>query len=246
MSEPVEAQLQAAADRAIELASVQAGDRVLDVCCGTGNAAATSAAAGAAAEGIDLDERALEAARRRVPSGLFHVADAAQMPFADASFDVAVSVFGVSFAPGERAVGELLRVVRPGGRIVITTWPRDGSILSAGGIVGRALAEAQPARSAAPSLAPWHDRGALRRLFAPHRVGFSDEQIVFHAPSARAVACEYYDHHPLWLAAREVLGESTYEELRAEAVRFLCDVNEDPCAWRATGRYLATVVKRCP
>jgi len=58
------------------------------------------------------------------------------------------------------------------------------------------------------------------------------------------VANQYYDRHPLWLAAREVVGESTYEDLRAGAVRFFCDVNEDPCAWQATGRYLATVVER--
>ena len=180
--ESVEAQLQAVADRAIELASLRAGERVLDVCCGTGNAAAAAAAAGAAVEGIDLDERALEAARRRVPGALFHAADATRMPIADASFDLAVSVFGVIFAPGELAARELIRVVRPGGRIVLTIWPQEGSILSAGGIVGHALGRARPPQSGAPDLTPWHDRGALRRLFAPHPVHFFEEQITFTLP----------------------------------------------------------------
>jgi SAM-dependent methyltransferase len=78
------------------------GQRVLDVACGSGNAA----------EGTKID---------------FRVADAQELPFADASFDVVLSVFGVMFAPDqERAAREILRVCRPGGRIGLATWPPSG------------------------------------------------------------------------------------------------------------------------
>jgi len=115
--ENVELQLQAAADRAIEHAKVSAGERVLDVCCGTGNAAAAAAAIGAKVDGIDLADRPLALARQRVLAGHFQVADATRLPFENDAFDVAVSVFGVIFAPGELAVpkreldalGEIIR-----------------------------------------------------------------------------------------------------------------------------------------
>lgn len=61
---------------------------------------------------------------------------------------------------------------------------------------------------------PWHDRGTVRDAFTPHRVEFIDEQITLTAASPQAVADEYYDHHPLWLAARKIVGESRYEQLR--------------------------------
>lgn len=241
--ERVAVQLQPAADRAIELADVVAGERVLDVCCGTGNAAAVAAGVGAQIDGIDLAERLLEVARERVPSGHFQAADATRLPFEDDAFDVAVSVFGVIFAPGEPASSELVRVVRAGGRIVITTWPQAGSILSAGGLVRRAVAEFDPSARDAPQPTPWHDRGVLRELFAPHDVEVFEEQITFHADSPQAVADEFYDHQPLWLAARRIVGDTRYEHLRAEATQFFSEVNEDPGAWRATGSYLAIVVK---
>jgi len=82
---PVEAQLQRAADRAIELAQVRAGEYLLDVCCGTGNAAAAGLAAGASVTGIDLDERAIQIACERLPAAAFEVADALRLPFADDS-----------------------------------------------------------------------------------------------------------------------------------------------------------------
>lgn len=241
--ENVELQLQAAADRAIEHAKVSAGERVLDVCCGSGNAAAAAAAIGAKVDGIDLADRPLALARQRVPAGHFQVADATRLPFENDAFDVAVSVFGVIFAPGELAVGELLRVVRPGGRIVITTWPEAGSILSAGSIVRRAVAQVDPPPADSPDPTPWHDRGALRDLFAPHHVKFSYEQITFRADSPQAVAHQLFDQHPLWLAARQVVGCSVYEQLRVQATQFFSDVNDDPCQWRATGAYLAAVAQ---
>ncbi len=239
----VELQLQAVADRAVEHARIRAGDRMLDVCCGTGNAAAAAAALGVRIDGIDLARQPLDIARRRVPDGRFQVADATSLPFDADTFDAAVSVFGVIYTHGDRAISELVRVVRPGGRIVITAWLEAGSILSAGGIMRRAIAQVEPPPRDAPQPTSWHDREALRDLFTPHHVEFSDEQITFRAASPQAVADEYYGSHPLWLAARKSVGQSRYEQLRAEATQFFTDINEDPLAWRASGRYLAAIVR---
>lgn len=238
---PVEAQLRSAADRAVELAGVHAGDRVLDVCCGTGNAAAAALSVGALVTGIDFDESVIRVARQRLPAGAFEVADAMRLPFADDSFDVAVSTFGVSFLAGEPAARELVRVVRDGGRIVITSWPEGGSILSAGSILRRAVLEAQGRPAVVHDPAAWHDRRYVRGLFAPHSVKFSDEQIVYRAASPQAVAAQYYDQHPQWLQARDVVGEPAYGRLREQATRFFDELNDHPSEWRATEGYLAAV-----
>ena len=239
---PVEAQLTVAAARATELADVRPGERLLDVCCGTGNAAAAGFTAGAIVTGIDLDPGQVDAAHQQVPAGTFLVADAMSLLFADDSFDVVVSTFGVSFLPGAPAADELLRVVRGGGRIVITSWGPAGSLLSAGGILGRAVAQAQGHPAFASSVIAWHDRATVRELFAPHRSQFSDEQIVFTAVSGHAVAQQYYERHPQWLKARQIVGETAYRQLQQRAARHFNEINEHASAWQATDRYLASVV----
>jgi len=167
--------------------------------------------------GTGLDESVIQVARECLPPGTFEVADAMRLPFADDSFDLAVSTFGVSFLPGEPAVRELVRVVRDGGRIVITSWPERGSILSAGSILRRAMLEAQGRPTVVHDPTAWHNRSTVRDLFAPHSVESCDEQILYQAASPRAVAAQYYDHHPQRLRAREVVGEAVYAQLREQA-----------------------------
>lgn len=103
-----------------------AGERVLDIACGSGTAALVAARRYCEVTGIDYVPALIERARQRaVAEGLgadFQVADAQALPFADASFDVILSVYGVQFAPDQqRAASELLRVCRPGGRIGLAT-----------------------------------------------------------------------------------------------------------------------------
>src|SRR5205814_9555756 len=95
------------AEQVVALARLRGGERVLDVACGTGNAALLAAEAGADVVGLDRAERLVAVARARVPGATFVVGDAQALPFADDEFDVAVSVFGVIFAEDpDRAVGE--------------------------------------------------------------------------------------------------------------------------------------------
>jgi ubiquinone/menaquinone biosynthesis C-methylase UbiE len=100
---------------------------VLDVACGSGNAALAAARRYCEVTGVDYVPALVERAKTRANAeGLridFRIGDAQALPFADASFDIVVSVFGVMFAPDhEKAASELLRVCRPGGRIGLCSW----------------------------------------------------------------------------------------------------------------------------
>jgi SAM-dependent methyltransferase len=122
-----------AAERLVESADLEAGWRVLDIATGSGNAAIAAARCGCEVVGVDyvpaLLERGRERARVERLAVEFREGDAEALPFPDASFDAALSIYGVMFAPDqERASRELLRVVRPGGRIALANWTPDGLI----------------------------------------------------------------------------------------------------------------------
>jgi SAM-dependent methyltransferase len=114
----------------VKFAGVKAGERVLDVACGTGVVAVTAAQRGAKVTGLDLTPALLERARYNAGlAGLsieFIEGDAERLPFENAAFDVVLSQFGHMFAPRPNiAVSEMLRVLKPGGRIAFSTWPPE-------------------------------------------------------------------------------------------------------------------------
>jgi len=104
------------------------GERWLDVATGTGEVALRAARAGADATGVDISAELLELARRKPGADAvrWDVGDAQALPYADASFDVVASCFGVIFAPDvEAAARELARVCAPGGRLGLACWRPD-------------------------------------------------------------------------------------------------------------------------
>jgi demethylmenaquinone methyltransferase/2-methoxy-6-polyprenyl-1,4-benzoquinol methylase len=106
--------------RATVAAVVRPGDRVLDVCCGTGDLAIAARRAGAQVSGVDFSERMLARAREKDPKIEWVPGDALDLPFAEASFDVATVGFGVrNLEDLERGLRELRRVLRGGGRVGI-------------------------------------------------------------------------------------------------------------------------------
>jgi ubiquinone/menaquinone biosynthesis C-methylase UbiE len=178
--------------RSVELAGIRPGDRVLDVCCGTGSSALPAAeAAGAAGSvlAVDFAERLLELGRAKAKElGLgnvtFRTGDMTALDVEDASFDAVVCVFGVFFVEDMvAAVRELWRAVRPGGLLAITTWGRQ--VLEPGNslywdAVGR---ERPDLRQETP---PWQrivEPPGLRRLHAD--AGTTGPDIVV----------ESFDHH---------------------------------------------------
>lgn len=111
----------------VEAIDPRAGQRVLDVACGTGNAALVAGRRYCEVTGIDYVPALIErAGMRAAAEGMdidFRMGDAQSLPFPDASFDAVLSAIGVMFAPDqERAASEILRVCRPGGRIGLASW----------------------------------------------------------------------------------------------------------------------------
>jgi ubiquinone/menaquinone biosynthesis C-methylase UbiE len=112
---------------------IKPGDRVLDVAAGSGNASLPAARVGAQVVASDLTPELLEHGRQHAASeGLdidWHEGDAESLPYEDGSFDVAISLVGIMFAPHHQAsADELARVTRPGGRIGLISWTPEGFI----------------------------------------------------------------------------------------------------------------------
>jgi SAM-dependent methyltransferase len=135
---PLAAMTTPTAAKLVNFAGIKAGQRVLDVACGTGVVAVTCARRGARVTGLDLTPELLEAARENAKIAAveidFHEGDAEQLPFPDATFDVVLSQFGHMFAPRpDVAIAGMLRVLKPGGTIAFSTWPPEQ-------FIGRAFA----------------------------------------------------------------------------------------------------------
>ena len=107
----------------VEAARIGAGERVLDIGCGTGIAALAAAGRGAEATGVDINAGMLAVARRKAPDVSWIEAPAEDLPFVDDAFDVVLCQFALMFfADRSRALREMARVTRPGGRIALMTW----------------------------------------------------------------------------------------------------------------------------
>lgn len=117
----------------VDALAIQAGERVLDIAAGSGNASLPAAKAGASVVASDLTPELLDHGREHAAAaGVeidWHEADAEAVPYPDGSFDVAMSVVGIMFAPRhESSAGELVRVVKSGGRIGLLNWTPEGFI----------------------------------------------------------------------------------------------------------------------
>ncbi|MCA8949599.1 MAG: class I SAM-dependent methyltransferase [Planctomycetes bacterium] len=163
--------LQLVGERLCEALDLRAGERVLDVAAGNGNASLAAARCCCDVVSTDFVPALLEAGRARAQADRltidFEPADAEALPFGDRTFDVAVSTFGVMFTPDPaRAANELLRVCRPGGRIGLTTWTPAGFIGQLFAVVGRHV----PPPPGLPSPAAWGTRARLVELFGSRGV----------------------------------------------------------------------------
>jgi ubiquinone/menaquinone biosynthesis C-methylase UbiE len=142
---------------------IPSGTRMLDVGCGAGQIALPAARAGAQVTGVDIATNSLDQARTRAAAeGLsvrFDEGDAEALPYPDASFDVVVSLVGAMFAPRpDRVAAELVRVCRPGGRIIMVNWTPTGFV---GGMF-RAIAKHVPPPPGVPPAGLWGDETTVR------------------------------------------------------------------------------------
>lgn len=172
--------LQIVGEMLAEAADVRADERVLDVAAGNGNATLAAARRFAEVTSTDYVPALLEKGRLRAEAeGLdvhFEVADAEALPYEISSFDVVLSTFGVMFAPDQaRAARELLRVVRPGGRIGMANWTPDGFIGRLFKIVGAHV----PPPIGLHSPALWGTEAHLVTLFGPYASELRVERKLF-------------------------------------------------------------------
>jgi SAM-dependent methyltransferase len=251
--EYVAAQLLPAAEVVVDRAAPREGERVVDVGCGTGNAALLAAERGATVTGIDPAQRLLDvAAAQASERGLeatFEVGEAAAIPLPDAIADVVLSVFGAIFAPDPKAaVREMARVLAPEGRMLLAAWIPGGPISQAVRLTRETVAEILEQPPPAPPFA-WHDETVLRDLFEPDGLAVSVEEhnISFTAPSAEEFVDRESENHPLAVGARPTVeGAGRADELRQGLLRIYREANEDPSGFRVTSRYVVAEMERNP
>jgi SAM-dependent methyltransferase len=196
---------------------------VLDVGCGTGVVAITASRAGARVNGLDLTPELLEVARQRASAlGVtveWVAGDAEALPFEDGSFDRVASAFGVQFAPRHAVVArELVRVCRPGGRIVLVNWTPGSQIGELFRIMSRYV-PAPPEWASPPPL--WGDEDHVRALFAdsPVRLEFFRGANPFRFESAEHFVVFMETHYGPTVKARERLtDEGRWDACRDEIV----------------------------
>jgi SAM-dependent methyltransferase len=158
--------------------ALPAGANVLDVACGTGNVAIPLARMGCRVTGVDIAANLLMQARERaLIEGLaidFDEGDAEQLPYADASFDAVVTMFGAMFAPRpEHVAREFARVLKPGGLLAMANWT-PASFTARMFQVGSKHAPS-PAGIAPPVL--WGDEAIVRERLAAHFTNIATELV---------------------------------------------------------------------
>jgi SAM-dependent methyltransferase len=242
--ETTAAELAPVAEAVVEQAGIAPGDDVVDIACGTGNAALLAARRGARVVGVDGAPRLLEVAREQARAdGVvldFREGDLLALPIDDGAADVALSVFGVIFAEEPvPALREVARILRPDGRALITAWipagPIDAMLAAMRRIVGR-VAPAPPPRRFA-----WADPEAVASAAGDAGLVL-DRTTVANLP-IRAASPEAYiaagAEHPMSVAMRPLVERAgVADELREAMTAVLRDANEDPSAFLVHSPYV--------
>ncbi len=249
--ETIAAQLLPSAKIVVEAAGLRPGERVLDVGCGTGNAALLAAEYGTEVIGVDPAPRLIQvAADRAALQGkqvTFHLGEAASLPLADASVDVILSVFGIIFASDAEAVAaEIDRVLAPTGRIALSAWVPSGTLFKMNSAAADAV---RLAFGAPPQPKPfeWHDPGELTRLLQPSgfTLSLEEHELAFTAASAQEFLDQQATDHPLAVAGLAILAKlGRAERVRNELLAILESGNEDPRGFRATSQYVVAIAHR--
>ncbi len=240
--------LQIVGESLVEAIDLRAGERVIDVAAGNGNA--TLAAARRFADVISTDyvpELLEQGAARARADGFeveFRIADAEVLPFDDGSFDVALSTFGAMFTPDHRrTAAELLRVVRSGGRIGLAAWTPEGFIGELFRIVGAHV----PPPAGVPSPLRWGDESHVVALFGPQAEAIRCERRLYNFRYRSAahwieIFRRFYGPTHKAFAALDADGQS---RLHADLVRLLESRNiGGPDSLVIPGEYLEAVLVR--
>jgi SAM-dependent methyltransferase len=214
--------LQIVGESLAEAADICAGERVIDIAAGNGNATLAAAHRFAKVMSTDYVPALLEKGRMRAAAEGLHVefreADAEALPFPDASFDLALSTFGVMFTPDHvRSSSEMMRVVRDGGRIGMANWTPEGFIGQLFKTIGKHLPP--PAGLKSPAL--WGAEAYLKELFGEKAAHIHAERKIFNFRYASTahwlqVFRDYYGPvHKAFAALDTAAGQALEQDLVA-------------------------------
>lgn len=200
------------------------GERILDLATGTGWTSRLVARRGAQVTGVDIATGLLEAAERNATAENLPIryvpGDAESLPFEDASFDAVISTCGVMFASKpEAAAKELGRIVRPGGRIALTTWTSDGNLFKMFQVMKRFMPA--PAVPAPPSPFEWGATERIKQLLGQDfELKFERAVSYYREPSAEAAWDTFSTSYGPAKMLADSLEPSQREAFRADFVAF--------------------------
>ncbi len=215
--------LQIVGENLAEAADIRAGEQVLDVAAGNGNATLAAARRFARVTSTDYVPHLLEKGAARVQAeGLeveFKVADAEELPFAAGSFDAALSTFGVMFAPdAPRAASELRRVVRIGGRVGLANWTASGFL----GDLFKVVAAHVPPPPGLASPMQWGEEDRLKELFgARASVRVARRDFMFRYESAAHWVEIFRNYYGPTHKAFAALDTAAQQRLHADLIALL-------------------------
>jgi SAM-dependent methyltransferase len=238
-----------ASENLAEALDIVPDERVIDVACGSGNGALAAARrAWGNTVGADYVPALLERGRERAEAERLEIefveADAQDLPFEDGSFDVAMSIYGAMFAPDQqKAADELLRVVKPGGRIGMGNWCPDGTV----GTMFKTISKHAPPPPGVPSPLAWGTEERLRELFGSGVSELRVERKVSRQPFRSPD--HYIDFFRTYFGptqmAYERVGPEGEEALTADLRSFLEEANTaGDRAMVLEGDYLEVVATR--
>jgi ubiquinone/menaquinone biosynthesis C-methylase UbiE len=218
--------LQIVGERLCEAIDLCADERVLDVAAGNGNASLAAARRFAVVTSTDYVPSLLDRAKQRAAAEqltlTFQQADAEALPFADGSFDVAVSTFGIMFAPDQaKAASELSRVVSKGGRIGLANWTPASFIGQLFKIIGTHLPP--PAGLKSPAL--WGTDERLKELFPNHGIKSSEQIFNFRYKSPQHWLHIFKTFYGPTNRAFAALNGSAQDALEADILQLLERLN---------------------
>ena len=198
------------------------GTSMLDVGCGAGQIAIPAARAGVRVTGIDIAANLIAKARERAAAeGLearFDEGDAEMLPYADAAFDIVVSLIGAMFAPRpDMVAAELLRVCRPGGRVAMANWTPEGHV----GQMFKIIASYVPPPPLMVSPLKWGDIGTVHERLAHGAVSIATEKRMYpmrYPLAPDAVAQFFFEYYGPTLRALTALDDSGKAALRKDLV----------------------------
>jgi SAM-dependent methyltransferase len=236
-----------ASGEALNALDPQPGDKLLDVAAGTGNLAIPAAQRGAEVTALDITPELLEVARERAnEAGVeidFIEGDAEEMPFADDSFPLVASVFGMMFAPRhEVAAAEIVRVLEPGGSFALAAWAPEGMNGRMFAVLGKHMPPPPPdfvppiAWGAEDYVAERFDGSGARLTFSRHTINFTADSVDdWVSYNERTLG-------PMLMAKAALEPEGKWDALRSDLVDYYTEFNSaDDGTFVGPAEYLLAV-----